>query len=387
MRNESSHAHGAASRVKVERGIWKRVLADGTIRYEAIVLVGGRQVQRSAATLRDARAVRADLVGKAHRGERAPAAMNRQPTLGEYAAVWLDTQQPRLRGRTIEWYEGAIRRHVVPKLGRYRLTEITTDDVAALIASMEKDGLAGWTQRGVLVPLSRCFSAAVRAGLVSANPCSALERSERPRVRRRELPALDSETVRRLIAATPRRYRTLVALSVLTGLRQSEALGLRWQDIDTRAGIVQVRFQLGRDMRLVEPKTPAAKREVPIPPSLARMLAEHRLSSKHSRSSDFVFATATGTPLGHRNVVRRGLAKAIETGVMPVGFRWHDLRHVAASLLIEQGASVAYIAKVLGHASPSTTLSIYAHAFAAAEHADRTRDALEAAFGGLLGSI
>jgi integrase len=63
---------------------------------------------------------------------------------------------------------------------------------------------------------------------------------------------------------------------------------------------------------------------------------------------------------------------------------WHDLRHVAASALIAEGASVAYLSRVLGHASPAITLNTYAHVFARAEHADRTRQRMEQAFGELL---
>jgi site-specific recombinase XerD len=63
---------------------------------------------------------------------------------------------------------------------------------------------------------------------------------------------------------------------------------------------------------------------------------------------------------------------------------WHDLRHVAAPALIAEGASVAYVWGVLGHASPAITLSTYAHEFAPAQHADRTRERMEAAFGELL---
>lgn len=83
-------------------------------------------------------------------------------------------------------------------------------------------------------------------------------------------------------------------------------------------------------------------------------------------------------------MVRRGLEKAIVAAGVP-HLSWHDLRHLAASVLIAEGASVAYVSRVLGHASPAITLSIYAHESARAEHADRTRERMEAAFGGLLG--
>jgi integrase len=98
-----------------------------------------------------------------------------------------------------------------------------------------------------------------------------------------------------------------------------------------------------------------------------------------------VFATKTGTPLGHRNIVRRGLEKAIEATKLPE-MSWHDLRHVAASMLIAEGASVGYVSRILGHANPAIALSIYAHEFASVEHAERTRDRMEAVFGQLLGN-
>lgn len=111
--------------------------------------------------------------------------------------------------------------------------------------------------------------------------------------------------------------------------------------------------------------------------------AAPRLASRHSTDTDFVFASQAGTPLGHHNVARRGLEPALEAAKLP-RLTWHDLRHVAASALIAEGASVAYVSRVLGHANPAITLSVYAHEFARVEHADRTRDAMEAAFGELL---
>jgi integrase len=256
--------------------------------------------------------------------------------------------------------------------------------VAALLGDLQRQGFAPWSIRGVLTVLSRLFGSAARRGLVPSNPCSALERSERPRVERASFPSLDRESVGRLIASTPERYRVLVALSVLLGLRQGEALGLTWADVDVSAGLLRVRHQLdGRTGELVEPKTSAAKREVPMPPSLSKMLAEHRLASPWSKDTDPVFASSAGTPVAVRNIARRGLEPALAPAGLP-HLRWHDLRHVAASLLVAEGASVGYVSRLLGHASPAITLSTYAHAFAAAEHDERFRELQEQAFGAVL---
>jgi integrase len=96
---------------------------------------------------------------------------------------------------------------------------------------MQRDGYAAPTIRAVLNVLGRVLGSAERSGLISANPVRKLERGERARAERRELPSLDREALGRLIASTPKRYRPLVALSAFTGLRQSEALGLRWEDV------------------------------------------------------------------------------------------------------------------------------------------------------------
>jgi integrase len=272
---------------------------------------------------------------------------------------------------------------VLPRLGRRKLASLEVEDVADLLADLRRKGLAPWTQRGVLTVLGRVLGTASRRGLIAANPCSALERNERPKVTRAEFPSLDRESVGRLIASTPQRYRPLVSVSVLTGIRQGEALGLQWADVDTREGVLRVRRQLSRSGELVEPKTNAARREVPMPPSLARMLAEHRLASPYSRETDYVFASSVGTPLAVRNIARRGLEAATRRAGLP-RLRWHDLRHIAASALIEQGASPSYVARVLGHSSPAITLSTYAHVFAKVEHEERFRELQEQAFGDVL---
>ena len=210
-----------------------------------------------------------------------------------------------------------------------------------------------------------------------------MEKEEVPKATRRVLPSLDRAAIGRLIAETPKRFRPLVAVAVLTGIRQGEMLGLRWQDVDLDPGLLHIRYQLNRHGQLVEPKTSASRRDVPIAPSLGRMLDAHRqdaVARGYGKPSDFVFASRTGGPISRRNIIRRGLNCALEDADLPK-LTWHDLRHVAASALIAEGTSVPYLARVLGHASPAITLAVYAHEFAQAEHAQRTRQRMEAAFG------
>ena len=387
-------------RARVERGIYKRTGKDIGLVYEVCYSDSdGRQRWRTVDRLQEARALRGDLVSKVARGERiAPTKV----TLAQYADEWLLRQETRLRPKTYDLYSSYLRLHIKPRLGRRRLQAITVNDVAALIVSMQKgeryrtkEGVtskttgkpfAAWTIRGVLVVLGRVFGAALRDGTIQVNPVRRLEKGERPATDRREFPSLDPAAIGKLISATPERYRTLVAVSILTGLRQSEALGLRWRDVDTKTGVIRVRHQLDRHQQIVEPKTKAAKRDVPIAPSLGRLLAEQKeqaFARGLAKPTDFVFSSETGGPLHYRNVARRGLDKALTTSGLP-RLRWHDLRHVAASALIAQRTDPVALARMLGHSNPSITMQTYAHEFNRARNDDQTRNSMEAAFAGML---
>jgi integrase len=137
-------------------------------------------------------------------------------------------------------------------------------------------------------------------------------------------------------------------------------------------------------------KTPSAVRDIPLLPQLAALLKRHKLASSHSGAQDYVFATAFGTPLGYRNVERRGLRRAAEiAGVNLEGqapLRVHDLRHTFAShLIVDLKLDVAHVSRILGHARPSITLDTYTHLFDQAAHAANIRELMaESLFGRLL---
>jgi len=371
-------------RVKGATGVYYRPLPGGGRRYE-VGYLDSDKVQRWEVVdggVEDAKAYRADVVAKLGRGE---TVRKTDETVADYARAWLERQRPRLRRRTHEGYRNAIEHHIIPALGSKRLREVRVDDVADLVAKMTADEKAGWTIKGTLTPLGRVFAAAVRAGLITSNPVRGLDKDERPRIERREMRVLDADEIRALIAATPERYRLLVELSVLTGLRQSEALGLVWADLDLDGSRLRVRKQLDRNGERVEPKTETAKRTLRLPPSLVRHLRDHReraFALGQARPEDFVFRTATGRPMAHRNVVRRGLGKAIDAASLNGDGRpkltWHSLRHTHASMLIAKRLAVTYVAHRLGHASPTITLGTYGHLWNEAEDDELATDALEA---------
>jgi len=303
-------------------------------------------------------------------------------SLADYSQGWLASIRNGVRPRTFDSYDAQLRLHVLPLLGERPVADLDVEDVLELIDVLRSKGYTGWTIRTVLTPLSRLLNHAVRRGAIAANPITRLDRTERPAVWAAEQKVLKRDEIGRLLDCAPDRYRTLLAAAVFTGLRQGELLGLTWAEVDFDDGVVKVRRSLDRQGQRQEPKTRQAVRDVVLMPALGRALDEHRSRSAFAAPDDFVFSSRLGTPLHWRNIARRALQPALKNAGLG-HLRWHDLRHTFASLLIANGSNIVYVSRQLGHGSSDITLRCYSHLFDRAEHAQRTRTALEESFGPL----
>jgi integrase len=383
-------------RTRVEPGIYRQI--NGT--YAVYYLLNGKpRFKTIGPKLAEARRARTQLTAKAERGELATPT---RLTFAELAATWLDGYAALVAAderspRTLENYSYFLDKHLLPAFGHRRIQEISTDDIAELVAAMRAKKLAAKTINNALVPLGRILSHALRRGYLTDNPLSRLEQHERPRIHKRDQRVLNHQQISALLAASLPRYRPILATAIYTGLRLNELLGLTWQDVNLQDGFIHVRHQLSRPTldnppRRVRLKTAAATRDIPLLPQLAAVLKRHKLGAAHSTDNDYVFATATGTPLGARNLERRGLGHAADTaGLNGEGLtrlRLHDLRHTFAShLIIDLRLDIAHVSRILGHARPSITLDTYTHLYNQAQHANRIRNQMAASsFGVLLAS-
>ncbi len=380
-------------RVRVERGIYRQ--ANG--KYVVCFMLDGKPRFRTVGEdLELARAQRLSFMRASRFGIVAAAPRLR---LEMVAGWWLERYERRVstgerRVRTLEIHTYYLRRHLLPLIGSRLIREITVADIAELLERLRDRGCAEKTVAGALGTLNNMMRFAVRNSWLAENPVERLERYERPRPDRRPQRALGREEIARLLANCLPAYRTLVATALYTGMRLSELLGLRWDDVDLDRGLIHVRAQLSRahagaPAQRVPPKTRAGHRQIPLAPQLTALLREHRLGSSCSRGSDWVFSTRTSTPLSQRNIQRSALHRAADAAGLRVDrarLRFHDLRHTFAShLIIDLRLDVVQVSRILGHASPSTTLSIYAHMFDEARHAADIRARMaRSAFAGLL---
>jgi integrase len=344
-------------------GIYYRPRTDGKVAppYEIAYLdsTGKRRWQVVHGNLDLAEAKRAELRLRRRRGERIEPS---RQTFEQYAKAWLERQTA--RERTLEVYSWALRQHLNPYFGRRRLDQITVDDVAAFIATMQRKGLRGSTIHTALRPLSRILAHAARRGAIPLNPCSQLERGERPSLTdQRPKRILTLEEMRALIATADSPHsRCLLELLLTTGLRIGEALGLTIGDLDPEHSLIRIEAQLGRDGSRTTLKTPESRRTIDIPPELMRRLLA--LSAARGTLFDkdaLVFASRNGTGL-ERKTARNALKRATKAAhIVAPHPTLHDLRHTHASMLIALDIPLVDVQRRLGHRKPDTTLRIYAH--------------------------
>lgn len=203
-----------------------------------------------------------------------------------------------------------------------------------------------------------------------------------PRVEKHPAFAVDVNTIETLASAVSPSARDLVHLLTYTGLPWGEAAALQAGDVDLtrrRIHVVRTFVELGGTLTTGTPKTNRT-RHVPITAPLVPML-ERRIENL-SRTG-LIFTSPNGGPWRNSNFRRDSNWDEATRYAGISGFRVHDLRHTAASLMIESGATVVDVAAVLGHASSHTTLTIYAHLIGARldDVADRLATRIETACG------
>lgn len=249
-----------------------------------------------------------------------------------------------------------------------------------MYAQMLAAGLAPRTAGHAHRILGRALREAEAAGIIARNVCRLIRP---PRAPHSEMNTLTAEQARTLLhTAEGDRIHALYALALSSGARQGELLALRWSDVDMDVGTIRITRTLVRGVRhgapsasgvprsewiFTEPKTASSRRTIPIGRTALEALRAHRRLQAEERlragsgwdDGDLVFASTVGTPLDASNirVVYRAMLKQAELPLI----RFHDLRHTAATLLLEAGVHPRAVADRLGHATPSLVMNTYGH--------------------------
>jgi integrase len=278
--------------------------------------------------------------------------------------------------------------HVRRHLGDRKLQKIHPADIAALYASLTREGLAPRTTRMVHTALHRALGQAKNWGILRDNPADI---AKPPKAPDQEIPMLQPDQAAALLERLRGQPLYLIALLALgAGLRRNEALGLRWGDVDLDAGQLTIEQSLEQTpvygIRTKGPKTKRGRRTISLPAHLVTELRQHWTAQQEQRlgmglgkapKTAPVFATAAGQYLSP-NAITKSWPVAMAAIGMPA-VTLHSLRHTHASMLINAGLDILTISRRLGHSSPTITLNVYGHLIHGGD--DRAAQIMEAAFG------
>ncbi len=291
-----------------------------------------------------------------------------EKTVAAFLDEWLEQSvKPSVRPRTYDSYKLIVTLHLKPALGKHKLPKLTQQHIMALMADKRTAGSSERTIAYIRAVLRIALNQAMRLDLVHRNVAALVKP---PTVPQYEATALDgAQALQLLDQVSSDRLEALYGVALSLGLRQAEAFGLRWHDIDLDAGVLTVRYQLRvikGEPTFVEPKSRRSRRTVTLPAPVLALLKRHRkkqvveqLEATRWHDHQLVFCTPIGTPLDDSNVRKQFAAHLAAADLPPM--RFHDLRHSAASLLAARGVSQRVVMEILGHTQMATTSNVYTH--------------------------
>ncbi|WP_063628132.1 tyrosine-type recombinase/integrase [Actinospica robiniae] len=337
---------------------------------------------------------------------------SRIPTVAEWMRTWLDTIAPRTaQPSTVnEIYRPKVERWIIPILGRHRLDRLLPDHLDEFYTTCAAAGLSTKSVLLLHQIVSRALKMALRREKVQRNVATLIDA---PTHRDAEIEPLNEAEARALLdSARTMRNGARWSVALALGLRQNEALGMRWSCVDLGAGTVRVfqikrsRYQhgcpnpaacgaghhrrackspctrhsrcptpcargctlhaqfcpqrFGGDWAFKQPKSGKA-RTVVIPQPLIELLAETRRLQEQEKTAagagwidwDLCFPDTDGNPQEPRDDWAHWKELCLKSGVREA--RLHDARHTAATLLLEQGVDIRVVQEILGHSTLAVT--------------------------------
>ena len=309
----------------------------------------------------------------------------------EFVDVWKrDYGSKELAPTTYKRYCRMLETRILPYFGHFYINKIRPTDIMKFYDLLEKDTqlvrkkdnngsktkkpLSGKTILEHHRLLRAMLHRAVYWQLIVSNPA---ERVQPPKAKKPKRKSYDDEQTKILLENLEKltvedtKYKVAIILTIFTGVRLGELMGLEWQDVDFRNGIISINrsSQYLSDMGVFTkvPKIESSIREIAIPEFIISLLEEYKLWYEEQKSlygelwtnSDRLFVQADGKPM-HPSSISKWFVKYVGTIGLPV-INFHGLRHTNASLLVAQNVDIAVVSARPGHAQISTTLDFYVH--------------------------
>lgn len=284
---------------------------------------------------------------------------------------WLENyEKERVKLRTYSRYKSLVELHIIPALGEIEIQNLTRKQVQGFLFQKKKDGnmrsgetMSSASTNLMLTVLNMAFEYGIDMELCDNNPCLRLKRSPDDC---RKIEAFTVEEQRKIecyIATADDRRLFGIILSLYTGLRIGELIGLEWDDINLDKGIITINKTVYRDKNgsdkwqvcVDKPKTKSSERIVPLPSYLIECMRAY----KETAQSKFVVENKKGEMMSIRSYQYMFERLTEKAGVRKLNF--HALRHTFATRALECGMDIKTLSEIMGHKNASVTLNSYAH--------------------------
>ena len=301
---------------------------------------------------------------------------NDKITLNKYFDEWIKQKESTVKGSSVLSYNNVYRNNIAPTLGKHKIKTLERRQIVSMLNQVAKEkgtGAANHARR-ILVAI---LNAAIRDDIIMRNVAAGI-----PMFKTTGKPA--RETIHRELtdqelkiffkAVQFSRYYNAFRFMLYTGVRAGECCGLQWRDVDQKNGIIHIRKTVTRNSEgkwvLGEtPKTRTSKRDIPINKAVREVLEEQWEIYHDTHDvlalNDFVFSgerdqiANTGTFRNIINLARSHIEK--DMGIVVAPFCVHAFRDTFASRAIRAGVPPNTLKEILGHASLSMTMDLYAH--------------------------
>lgn len=291
-------------------------------------------------------------------------------TLAQWLDIWVAEYLGGVKPRTMDNYRGVVNARIKPGLGAIKLENLNPHTIQIYYNSITKEGLAPKTVRNIHGILHKGLQQAVLNGYIKENPA---DHCQIPKATRKELKVMDEDMTSQFVQAIQgHKWEHLFYITLFTGMREGEALGLFWDCVDLNKGTITVDKQLqlirgSRGQYQIVPTKNSKSRTITVAPSVVSALRKVRHKQLENKlrygecweDSGFVFTDELGHHLSASSVYK-AFKKVMEEIGSPET-RFHDLRHSFAVASIRSGDDIKTVQENLGHATAAFTLDVYGH--------------------------
>ena len=332
-----------------------------------VTLPNGARRSKTFATKPEARAWMRDIQVED------PVPQQANQPLGAYLLSWFEIHQTQIKETTLADYIRLIQNRINPYIGEIPLADLRPGTFDRLYYDLHLAGVGDGQIRYAHRVIHKALQDAVRDRLLPANPSDGAKLPKKKK-RKIDIPLSEEQTIKLVETALTTPIGPMIYLAATIGLRQGELLALQWDDIDYHNRQIHVQRNLqrfSRDGKLVmkfsTPKSETSDRLIQVGEETMTVLDQQKqqivtmqaVAGARWQEYNLVFPSSVGTPQNQSNLLKQ-FAHVLALAGLP-HIRFHDLRHIATSLMLNHGIPLLTVSHILGHSLPSTTLNMYGH--------------------------